>query len=160
MSNEQTPSTTPIKWGWRDLGFHLIGQVHYELWRDAPWLGTVITQNDDEPGRLQAYRLVEAPYVHRIESAVQRWLDTADLPLFEPPAHHLFALRFATVGELFMSFDGILRAPSEPEVYSVYKSFLIDWWRDHGATYAVGFSCADYDIHESSPEQGAGNEAP
>jgi hypothetical protein len=45
-----------------------------------------------------------------------------------------------------MSFDQILPPPPETQVPSIYERFLLNWWRRHGAAYAVGSTCAEFDI--------------
>lgn len=136
-------SEKPVRW--IEAGLCLSLAHPYALWREAPWL-RLVTTDSDEPGRVQAYRLVEAPHVGRIEQAVQQWLDTDELPTLEPPASHLLSLRFETVGSLLATFDGILQPPLESQIGELYSRFLLDWWRQHGALYAVGYSCADYDF--------------
>jgi len=133
------------KLNWFQIGFHLTAAVHYQLWRAAPWLSVVITDGD-EPGRVRAYQLTEAPHAARLESAIQQWLNTDELPTLEQPASDLLALRFATLGHLLMSFDGVLPPPPESQVSELYRRFLLDWWTRNGPVFAVGFSCSEYDI--------------
>jgi hypothetical protein len=129
---------------WSDIGLHLSLAVHYNQWREAPWQCVVITDGD-EPGRTQAFRLIEQRFFEQIESAVEQWLAADELPTLSHPASYLLALRFATVGHLLMSFDGLFPPPSESVVGETYRRFLLDWWQKYGDVYAVGFSCSEYD---------------
>jgi hypothetical protein len=131
--------------GWFEIGLHLTAAVEYSEWRDAPWLRDVITDGD-EPGRVRAFELIEAPHIPLLESAVRQWLDTDELPTLSHPTSYLLALRFATIGHLLMSFSGVFPPPSELTLPVLYERFLLEWWRKNGGVYGVGFSCSEYDI--------------
>src|SRR5262245_805567 len=105
---------------WFDIGNHLTLTVKYREWRDAPWLRIVITDSD-EPGRMKAYQLTEAPHLELLESAVRQWLDTGELPNLPHPASYLLALRFATLGHLLMSFADAFPPPPEASVPVIYE---------------------------------------
>ena len=140
MTNPESPRLS-----WFNVGFHLTAAVEYQLWREAPWLPVVITDGD-VPGRVRAYQLTEAPHLERLESAVRQWLKDETLPSLEHPVSFLLVLRFAVVGNLLSSFEGVLPPVTEQSLNSIYERFLLDWWRRSGPGYAVGFTCSDYDI--------------
>jgi len=131
---------------WMDLGVWVALSVPYQLWREAPWLRLVVT-DDDEQGPLKAFRLVEEPYVPLIEGAVVQILEGGEPNLLRPPANHLLALRMATVGSLLMSFEGVLPAPPIWCERGIQRRFLLEWWREHGALYAVGSSFSELDVY-------------
>src|SRR6218665_2937862 len=89
-------SSNPNSESWNSIGVRLFSAVAYREWREAPWLRDVLTSND-EPGRVQAYRLTEAQYVQQLDSAVEHWLAGDALPTLEHPASYLLALRFSTI---------------------------------------------------------------
>jgi hypothetical protein len=138
LPNETTPS-------WTGVGLHISLAVEYQLWREAPWLRIVITQSDEQ-GRPLAYRLTEQPHVEKLESAVEQWLTTGEIPKLEAPACHLLALRFVTVGHILTTLDGFFQPPQESQIDEICRKFLLQWWERHGADFAVGLSCAEYDI--------------
>jgi len=129
---------------WASIGLRVSLAAPYQLWREAPWLREVITDSD-ELGRVQAFRLTEAPHIKVLDSAVERWLTTDELPTFAPPANHLLGLRFSTVGHLLTTFDGFFPPPKEQHIGAIYRQFLVGWWKKHGANFAVGFSCSGFD---------------
>jgi hypothetical protein len=141
MRNQQ-----PKMSGWFAAGFRLSVAFPYHPWREAPWLREVITDSD-EPGRVRAFELVEAPHTQRIEIAVEQWLGGVEPPTLAHPASYLLALRFSTVGHLLMSFDGLFPPPPESSVPAIYRKFLLDWWRKNGPIYGVGYSSSEHD-HE------------
>src|ERR1017187_8763672 len=113
---------------WSDMGMHLSFAFPYREWREAPWLCVVIGDGD-APARERGFRLVEAPHVQPIESVVERWLADEPTPALVHPASYLLALRFSTIGHLLMSFHGFFPPPPESSVSSLYRKFLLDWWR-------------------------------
>ena len=136
---------TPQHPRWNDIGLHLSLAVPYHEWREAPWLCDVIG-DADAPARPRVFQLVESPHVSQLESAVEQWLGDGSLPTLGHPASYLLALRFSTVGHLMMTFDGFFPPPPVSSVGETCQCFLLDWWRQHGAVYAVGYSCSEYEI--------------
>jgi hypothetical protein len=130
---------------WFEIGCRLTFAFSYELWEEAPWLGMVVTDGNI-PGRVHAYELTEAKYSKELDAAVGRWLRTGELSTLKHPASYLLALRFATVGCLLSSFEGVLPPPEDSAIPKLYERFLVDWWRSSGPCYAVGFCCAEHDI--------------
>jgi len=134
---------------WFDIGAELTVAVHFREWREAPWLAPVICEGDGPPGRMRAYELIEGPHRTRIEAAVRQWLKNGSLPELDHPAQYCLVLRFAVLGHLLSSFDDVFPAPKKEEIPALYEKFLIDWWRKNGSNYAVGFTCAEYDLNMS-----------
>jgi len=129
---------------WHRLAEKLEESVPFSEWREAPWLPVVMYQGG-LLGRVRAFQLVEEPHAQSIESAIEQWLGGGGLSTLGLPATYLLALRFHVVGFLLRSFEGVLPIPQAEQVQTLYRSFLLDWWRRVGANYAVGFSCAEYD---------------
>ncbi len=113
---------------WVEIGLHLSSAAPYREWREAPWL-RVLGTSSDEPGRQHAFRVTEEEHIREIESAVERWLQDETLPTLTHPAGYLLALRFSTVGHLLMSFEGMFPPPEESYVSTIYRGFLLEWWR-------------------------------
>lgn len=130
---------------WKEVGFYLSTAASYQHWQEAPWLTAVLCHRD-EPERARVFRLVEAQYAEQIDSAIRQWLANKSLPELAHPASYLLALRFLTVGEVLGSLEGFFPPPDEAKVGEIHRRFLFEWWQQHGASFGVGFSCANDDI--------------
>lgn len=147
MGNADGPYLEPGSWF--ALGFRVAAgdEPSYLEWPDAPWLQSV-AYSEDDLARVKAFKEAEAPHLAKIEAAVDTWLTTANLPLLPDAALQFFALRRQVVGCLLMSFETIsdvLPPPVVTDQPRVIRKFLIDWWRRHGASYAVGYTYSEND---------------
>lgn len=142
-STADTPHDGPTM-TWTQLGEMLaVGGPPYHEWREAPWLLFATSDTEHSP-RVRAYQLVEAPYAKLLDTAVELWLRDKPLPELDKTATYLLGLRFQVVGCLLMSFRhiGSLMPPAPDDEIGISLKFLIDWWHEEGAYYAVGFECA------------------
>ena len=128
----------------------VVSDPSYLEWPDAPWLQPMVGvgEDEDESARQLAFKRAESPYIPAIESAIDEWLKTGTRPPLADVPLHFFALRRQVVGTLFISFDSVsevLPPPKREDRQRVARKFLIDWWRTHGAMYAVGFTLSECD---------------
>jgi hypothetical protein len=129
---------------WTQLGkMLLLGGPSYHIWREAPWQSFAISDTADSP-RVRAYQLVESPYAKLLKTPIEQWLKRQPLLELDKTATFLLGLRFQVVGNLFLSLDciGSLMPPPPADEIGMSRQFLINWWRDNGAFYAVGSECA------------------
>ncbi|MDI1250234.1 MAG: hypothetical protein PSV13_15335 [Lacunisphaera sp.] len=141
----QRPKEEPNQW--YSLGEAIALSIEYRPWREAPWQRSAIT-DADMPARVHAFELIEKPHIARIEEAILQWLRDQKPPSLEKEAMFFFSLRFQVVGALLMSLRLIGDAapyPASLPQKEVARRWLIDWWRDSGSHYGVGFTCAEHE---------------
>src|SRR6185503_15284838 len=95
LSMSKSGSVNPQE-SWFDIGTYVSVSAPYDDWPEAPWLLRVITPDDDLPGRVRVFQVMEKPHVAQIEAAIEQWLTHGTLPQLPHPASYFLGLRFAT----------------------------------------------------------------